>query len=154
MPAEPEQKLSDLVSSAAQDVSALVRGEIALAKAEVRQDVQQAATGGALFGAAAVLGVFALIMLCFAAAYGPGAGSSWPGPSCWSRASAGWSAWPGSSGSEGPRRPSARPGGRWPCCAVRRTEPARGALARPERSYSARFAVVSTARPGHRNVPC
>jgi hypothetical protein len=82
MPAEPEQKLSDLVSSAAQDVSALVRGEIALAKAEVRQDVQQAATGGALFGAAAVLGVFALIMLCFAAAYGlhaAGLGLAW----CW-----------------------------------------------------------------------
>ena len=82
MSAEPEQKLSDLVSSAAQDLSALVRGEIALAKAEVRQDVQQAATGGALFGAAAVLGVFALIMLCFAAAYGlhaAGLGLAW----CW-----------------------------------------------------------------------
>jgi hypothetical protein len=82
MSAEPEQKLSDLVSSAAQDVSALVRGEIALAKAEVRQDVRQAATGGALFGAAAVLGVFALIMLCFAAAYGlhaAGLGLAW----CW-----------------------------------------------------------------------
>jgi hypothetical protein len=37
MSAETEQKLSDLVSSAAQDVSALVRGEIALAKAEVRR---------------------------------------------------------------------------------------------------------------------
>ena len=82
MSAETEQKLSDLVSSAAQDVSALVRGEIALAKAEVRQDVRQAATGGALFGAAAVLGVFALIMLCFAAAYGlhaTGLGLAW----CW-----------------------------------------------------------------------
>jgi len=82
MSAEPEQKLSDLVSSAAQDVSALVRGEIALAKAEVRQDVRQAATGGALFGSAAVLGVFALIMLCFAAAYGlhaTGLGLAW----CW-----------------------------------------------------------------------
>ena len=82
MSAETEQKLSDLVSSAAQDVSALVRGEIALAKAEVRQDVKQAAAGGGLFGAAAVLGVFALIMLCFAAAYGlhaTGLGLAW----CW-----------------------------------------------------------------------
>jgi Putative Actinobacterial Holin-X, holin superfamily III len=82
MSAETEQKLSDLVSSAAQDASALVRGEIALAKAEVREDVRQAATGGALFGAAAVLGVFALIMLCFAAAYGlhaTGLGLAW----CW-----------------------------------------------------------------------
>ena len=82
MTAEAEQKLSDLVSSAAQDVSALVRGEIALAKAELRQDVKQAAAGGGLFGAAAVLGVFALIMLCFAAAYGlhaTGLGLAW----CW-----------------------------------------------------------------------
>ena len=82
MSVETEQKLSALVSSAAQDVSALVRGEIALAKAEVRQDVKQAASGGALFGAAAVLGVFGLIMLCFAAAYGlhaTGLGLAW----CW-----------------------------------------------------------------------
>lgn len=82
MSAETEQKLSALVSSAAQDVSALVRGEIALAKAEVKQDAKQAATGGGLFGAAAMLGVFALIMLCFAAAYGLHAtnlGLAW----CW-----------------------------------------------------------------------
>ncbi len=82
MSAETEQKLSTLVSSAAQDVSALVRGEIALAKAEVKQDVREAATGGGLFGAAAVLGLFALIMLCFAAAYGlhaTGLGLAW----CW-----------------------------------------------------------------------
>jgi len=79
---ETEQKLSALVSSAAQDASALVRGEIALAKAEVKQDVKEAATGGGLFGVAAVLGVFALIMLCFAAAYGLHAtnlGLAW----CW-----------------------------------------------------------------------
>lgn len=82
MTAETEQKLSALVSSAAQDASALLRGEIALAKAEVKQDVKEAATGGGLFGAAAVLGLFALIMLCFAAAYGLHAtnlGLAW----CW-----------------------------------------------------------------------
>ena len=69
MSAETDQKLSALVSSAAQDLSALVRGEIALAKAEVKRDVRQAATGGGLFGAAAVLGLFAAIMLCFSAVY-------------------------------------------------------------------------------------
>lgn len=80
MSAEPDQKLSSLVSSAAQDVSALVRGEIALAKAEVKQDMREAATGGGLFGAAALLGLFALVMLCFAAAYGihaAGLGLAW-----------------------------------------------------------------------------
>jgi hypothetical protein len=82
MSVESEQKLSALVSSAAQDVSALLRGEIALAKAEVKQDAREAATGGGLFGAAALLGVFGLIMLCFAAAYGlhaTGLGLAW----CW-----------------------------------------------------------------------
>lgn len=72
--------ISALVTSAAQDLSALVRGEIALAKAEVRQDVKEAATGGGLFGAAALLGLFGLIMLCFAAAYGlhaTGLGLAW-----------------------------------------------------------------------------
>jgi len=82
MSVETDHKLSALVSSAAQDVSALVRGEIALAKAEVKQDARQAATGGGLFGAAALLGLFGLIMLCFAAAYGLHAtnlGLAW----CW-----------------------------------------------------------------------
>jgi hypothetical protein len=82
MSVESDHKLSGLVASAAQDVSALVRGEIALAKAEVRQDVKQAATGGGMFGAAALLGVFGLLMLCFAAAYGlhaTGLGLAW----CW-----------------------------------------------------------------------
>lgn len=70
MSAETEQKLSALVTSAAQDMSALVRGEIALAKAEVKLDMKEAATGGGLFGAAAALGAFAFLILCFAATYG------------------------------------------------------------------------------------
>ncbi|MGH3415214.1 MAG: phage holin family protein [Actinocrinis sp.] len=63
-------KLSALVSSATKDVSSLLRDEVALAKAEVKRDVKRAATGSGLFAAAAVLAVFALIMLSFAAAYG------------------------------------------------------------------------------------
>ncbi|HEV2634361.1 MAG TPA: phage holin family protein [Actinocrinis sp.] len=73
-------KLSDLVSDATRDLSSLVRDEVALAKAEVRHDVKNAATGGGLFGAAAVLAVFALIMFSFAAAYGlhaAGLGLAW-----------------------------------------------------------------------------
>ena len=63
-------KISALVSDATKDLSTLVRDEVALAKAEVRHDVKNAATGGGLFGAAAVLAVFALIMFSFAAACG------------------------------------------------------------------------------------
>lgn len=80
MSVDTDLKFSALVSSAAQDVSALVRGEIELAKAEVRQDVKQAATGGGLFGAAGLLSLYALVMLCFAWAYGmhaAGLGLAW-----------------------------------------------------------------------------
>jgi hypothetical protein len=65
-----DRKLSALVTAATRDLSVLVRDEIALAKAEVRRDVKQAAAGSGLFGAAALFGLFAAIMLSFAAAYG------------------------------------------------------------------------------------
>ena len=73
-------KISELVSDATKDLSALVRDEVALAKAEVRLDVKSAATGGGLFGAGAVLALFALMMFSFAAAYGlhaAGLGLAW-----------------------------------------------------------------------------
>jgi hypothetical protein len=62
--------LGQLVSAASKDLSALVHDEIALAKAELRRDVATAASGAALFAGAAVCALFALIMLCFAAAHG------------------------------------------------------------------------------------
>jgi hypothetical protein len=65
-----EASLSTLVTAATKDLSTLVREEIALAKAEVKRDAKQAATGGGLFGVAGLFGLFALIMLSFAAAYG------------------------------------------------------------------------------------
>ena len=43
-----DHKLTALVTSATRDLSALVHDEIALAKAELRRDVKQAATGGGL----------------------------------------------------------------------------------------------------------
>jgi predicted phage tail protein len=75
-----DRKLSTLVSGATQDLSALMREEVALAKAEVKYDVKQAAAGGGLFGAAGLLGFFALIMLSFSAAAGihaAGLGIAW-----------------------------------------------------------------------------
>lgn len=68
--ANGEAKLSTLVTTATKDLSTLVREEIALAKAEVKHDVKQAATGGGLFGAAGFCAVFALLLLSYAAAYG------------------------------------------------------------------------------------
>ncbi|MGH8869526.1 MAG: phage holin family protein [Actinomycetes bacterium] len=65
-----ERSLGQLVASASRDISALMRAEIALAKAEAREEVKTAATGGALFGMAGFLGLLAVILLTIAAAYG------------------------------------------------------------------------------------
>jgi hypothetical protein len=65
-----EESLGALFAAASRDLSALIRGEIELAKAEIRVEVKSAVTGGALFGAAALLGVLALPLLLIAAAYG------------------------------------------------------------------------------------
>ena len=69
-PGSTEQTLGALFANASRDLSALVRSEIELAKAEIRVDVKNGATGGAMFGAAGFLGVLAVILLSIAAAYG------------------------------------------------------------------------------------
>jgi len=68
--APDEPTLGQLVASASRDLSLLIRSEIELAKSEVRVDVRHAAMGGAMFGAAAFLGLLAVILLSIAAAYG------------------------------------------------------------------------------------
>src|SRR5947209_8460114 len=68
--AEQQRTLGQLVAQATTEMSALVHDEIALAKAELRQDVRRAGIGGGAIGAAAVLALFALPVLSFAAAYG------------------------------------------------------------------------------------
>ena len=70
-PVDPqEETLGALFAAASRDLSTLVRSEIELAKAEVRSDVKHGALGGAMFGAAAFLGLLAVILLSVAAAYG------------------------------------------------------------------------------------
>lgn len=66
----PEETLGALFASASRDLTTLVHSEIELAKAEIRQDVQHGAKGGAMFGAAAFLGVLAVILLSIAIAQG------------------------------------------------------------------------------------
>lgn len=68
--ADDGRSLGQLVAAATAEMSALVHDEIALAKAELRQDVKRGVMGS---GAAMVAGVFllfALPVLSFAAAYG------------------------------------------------------------------------------------
>jgi Putative Actinobacterial Holin-X, holin superfamily III len=65
-----ERTLGQLVAQASDDLSGIVRAEVALAKAELRTDAKNAAVGGGLFGAAGYLGVLATVALVIAAAYG------------------------------------------------------------------------------------
>ena len=67
---EDEQSLGQLVAAVSRDMSTLVRAEIELAKAEVREEAKVAAASGAMFGAAGFVAALALVLLSFAAAYG------------------------------------------------------------------------------------
>ncbi|MFI8517752.1 phage holin family protein [Streptomyces sp. NPDC085481] len=72
-----ERSLGQLVASATAEMSALVHDEIALAKAEIRQDVKRGAMGSAAGLVAVVVLLFSLPMLSFALAYGIQAWSHW-----------------------------------------------------------------------------
>ncbi|MEU3602058.1 phage holin family protein [Streptomyces sp. NPDC006798] len=65
-----ERSIGQLVASATAEMSALVHDEIALAKAELRQDVKRGATGAIAFVVAGVFLLFSLPVFSFAAAYG------------------------------------------------------------------------------------
>ncbi|MEU9177728.1 phage holin family protein [Streptomyces sp. NPDC048550] len=65
-----ERTLGQLVASATAEMSALVHDEIALAKAEIREDVKRVGVGGTAIGVAGVFALFSVPVLSFAAAYG------------------------------------------------------------------------------------
>ena len=65
-----EETLGALFATASRDLSALVRSEIELAKAELRQEVRTARRAGAMFGAAGFLSMLAVILLSIALAQG------------------------------------------------------------------------------------
>jgi membrane protein implicated in regulation of membrane protease activity len=75
-----ERSLGQLVASATAEMSALVHDEIALAKAELRQDAKRVGIGSAAFVVAGVIALFSIPVLSFAAAYGihnTGLGLAW-----------------------------------------------------------------------------
>ncbi|MFI6345250.1 phage holin family protein [Streptomyces sp. NPDC050560] len=76
-PVGAEPSLGRLVATATGEMSALLHDEIALAKAQLRQDVKRGAVGGGAFGAALVVLTFSLPMLSFALAYGIRTWSGW-----------------------------------------------------------------------------
>jgi hypothetical protein len=69
LPSRDDPTIGKLVADASRDVSSLVRSEIALAKSELKVSVKAGGVGIALFGAAAFLGLLAVIMLSVAIAY-------------------------------------------------------------------------------------
>ncbi|MFV0134562.1 phage holin family protein [Streptomyces sp. HMX87] len=76
-PVGTERSIGQLFASASTDLSALVHDEIALAKAQLRQDVKRGAVSGGAVSAAAVILLFSLPMLNFALAYGIRTWSDW-----------------------------------------------------------------------------
>jgi hypothetical protein len=72
------QSIADVLRNAIRDAQDLVRGEVALAKAELRQEVRRAGAGAAAFAAAAVAGVLALTFLLTAVAWAISELLGWP----------------------------------------------------------------------------
>jgi uncharacterized membrane protein len=71
MAANPDEaSLGELFSEMTSDLGLLVRKEIELAKTETKEELTCAGRGAAMFGAAAVAGMLALLLVSFAAAWG------------------------------------------------------------------------------------
>ncbi len=64
-----ERTIGQLVAQASEDLSALVRYEVALAKAEIKDDVKRGAVAGGMFGAAGYLAVLASITMIITLGY-------------------------------------------------------------------------------------
>ncbi len=58
-----DRTVGQLVADASHDLSALLRSEVALAKAEITEDVKQGALGAGLFAGAAVFGIFGFLFV-------------------------------------------------------------------------------------------
>jgi hypothetical protein len=65
-----DASLGELVATATRDLSSLMRQEVGLAKAEIKRDVVAAGKGAGMFGGAGVAGLFGLLFVSIAAAYG------------------------------------------------------------------------------------
>ena len=75
---DSEPSIGDLVSQAIQDVTQLVRCELALAKLELRKDARRLGLAAGLLVITAVASCLILVMLCWALAYGLVTLGIWP----------------------------------------------------------------------------
>lgn len=65
-----DHSLGELVAMATQDLSKLVKGEMDLAKLELKSDMKRVGLAGAMYGICAFVACLVLVLLCFALAYG------------------------------------------------------------------------------------
>lgn len=66
---QPQRPMSQVFQSIVANVQEILRSEMALARAEIREDVHRATRSAAYLGAGGVLGVYALGFLLLAAVY-------------------------------------------------------------------------------------
>ena len=76
--AEYDHSIADVLKSAIADAQELVRGEIALARAELNAEVKRFGTGVVAMAAAAVAGVLAITLLLTAGAWAISELLQWP----------------------------------------------------------------------------
>ncbi|MGJ3560448.1 phage holin family protein [Streptomyces sp. INA 01156] len=76
-PVGAERSIGELFASATENMSALVHDEIALAKAQLKQDAKRGARSGVVLTLAGLILLFSLPMLSFALAYGIHTWSDW-----------------------------------------------------------------------------
>ena len=75
--AQQEPSIVDLLKQAIRDAQELVRGEVALVKTELRQEVRRVGSAVAMLAVAAVVGLIALIFLLTTAALGLADALNW-----------------------------------------------------------------------------
>src|SRR5262245_44848937 len=73
-----ESTILDVVKSAIRDAQDLVRGEIALAKSELRDELKRLATGAGALVAGAVMGIVAVVFLFATIAWAIASVAQWP----------------------------------------------------------------------------
>lgn len=78
-PSDGRRSIGELLSDVSQDVTTLLRQEVALAKAEVRQSVSSAGKGVGMFAGAGISGHMVLVFLSIAGWWtlGDGIGRGW-----------------------------------------------------------------------------
>jgi hypothetical protein len=73
-----EPSIADVIKNAIRDAQELVRSEIALAKAEVRQEARRVSVGAGLLAGAALAAIIAVIFLMTTIALAIAALAGWP----------------------------------------------------------------------------